>query len=99
MSHMADPAHQTLKTADAKALARDIVMNGDVEWSPHAVKELQKDKLETTDCLNVIRGGAFDPPEFTNGEWRYAAGTPRIVLIIVFESETKLRVITGWRVK
>lgn len=95
---MADPALEPLKPPDAKKLARSIVENGDVEFSGHALREMDKDELHSTDCLNLLRGGVFEPPEFINGEWRYRVTTPRICVVASFTSPTRLRVITAWRV-
>jgi hypothetical protein len=96
---MADPALEPLKPPDAKKLARDIVENGVVEVSGHAKEEMVNDELQTTDCLNLLRAGVCEPPEYINGEWRYRVGTPRICVVFTFVSETRLRVITAWRSK
>ncbi len=92
-----DPALAPLKPPDAKALARDIAENGTVEYSGHSLVEMKKDELETTDCLNLIRAGVYQPPELEKGELRYRISTPRMCIVIVFLSETRLRVITAWR--
>ena len=96
---MTDPALEPLKPADAKRLARAIIDNGEVEFSGHALEEMEKDGLETTDCLNIIYGGAFQPPDYINGGWRYQALTQRICVVVAFDSETRLRVVTAWRMK
>jgi hypothetical protein len=96
---MADPALKPLKPPDARKLAREIVENGTVEFSGHAREEMAKDELETTDCLNLLRAGVCQPPEFINGEWRYRITTQRICVVMVFASATRLRVVTAWRIK
>ena len=68
---MPDPAVEPLKPPEAKQLVRSIVENGTVEFSGHAIAEMEKDELDTTDCLNLLRAGVYNPPELTNGEWRY----------------------------
>lgn len=96
---MAHPALEPLKPPDAKKLAREIVETGVVEVSGHAQEEMANDELQTTDCLNLLRAGVFNPPEHINGEWRYRVTTPRICVVIAFTSETRLRVVTAWRIK
>jgi len=96
---MADPSLVPLKPADAKKLARDIVENGMVAFSSHALDEMAKDDLEATDCLNLLRGGVFHPPELIKQEWRYRVMTPRICVVIAFLSETQLRLVTAWRIE
>ena len=92
-----DPVLAPLKPPEAKALARNIAENGVVEFSGHALDEMNKDEMETTDCLNLVRAGVYQPPELEKGEWRYRIWTARMCIVIAFSSETRLRVITAWR--
>ncbi len=96
---MIDPALKSLKPPEAKALAREIVENGTVAFSGHAQEEMAKDELQTTDCLNLIRAGTYELAEYINGEWRYRVRTPRICVVVMFASETRLQVVTAWRNK
>lgn len=96
---MTDPAHKPLSPPEAKALARDIVETGDVAFSRHARDEMAKDDLQSVDCLNLLRAGIYMPAEHINGEWRYQVETTRICVVVVFASETRLRVVTAWRFK
>lgn len=96
---MPHPALEPLKPPDAKALAREIVENGVVEVSRHAIEEMAEDDLQTADCLNLLRAGVYEPPDFANGEWRYRVHTSRICIVVAFASETRLRVVTAWRIK
>jgi hypothetical protein len=85
------------KPARAKQLIRDILANGVVSFSKHAMVELKNDKLETTDCVNVLRGGVVEPPELINGTWRYRVVTRLICVVISFPDEDEVRVVTAWR--
>ena len=96
---MADPTLEPLKPTDARKLARAIIDNGMVDFTGHALDEMAKDDLQTTDCLNLVRGGDYGPAEYRSGEWRYRVSTQRICIVIAFMSETHLRVVTAWRIK
>ena len=89
--------HLPLKPDAARKLARQIVEHGTVEFSSHAIEEMQKDDLESTDCINLLRGGVFEPPELIHGELRYRVSTQRMCFVVMFRSNERLRVVTGWR--
>ncbi len=71
--------------------------DGTVVFSAHANGEMKNDKLDSTDCVNVLRGGSVNPAEFINNEWRYRISTPRITVVVAFDSGVRLRVVTVWR--
>lgn len=98
ISRMASqPNLEPLKPPEAKALAREIVENGVVKFSSHAQKEMAKDDLATPDCLNVLRAGVFNAPEWENGELRYRVSTLRMSVVCAFDSNEQLTVVTAWR--
>lgn len=90
---------QPIKPTNARALFRNIVENGAVEFSPHAQQEMVDDDLESTDCVNVLRGGVVQPPELEKGEWRYRVTTNRICVVVALDGDKRLRVVTVWRVR
>jgi hypothetical protein len=55
--------------------------------------------MTTGDAVNVIRGGVVQPPEWEGGEWRYRVRTARMYVVVAFESESELVVVTGWRIR
>lgn len=91
------PKPEPLAAPDARKLIQEIVKNGAVGFSAHAEKEMAKDDLQTTDCLNVMRGGIVGPGELIDGTWRYRISTPHMCVVVAFPSATKLRVVTVWR--
>jgi hypothetical protein len=97
ISHVVDPVLQPLSPADARRLARGIVEHGVVEFSRHAEEEMAKDDMDSADCVNLIRAGVYQPPEFENGEWRYRSETRRMCVVITFLSTSHLFVVTAWR--
>lgn len=78
-------------------MIRRILATGQVGLTGHAEEELAKDTLTMVDAINVLRGGAVDPPEYENGSWRYRVRTARISVVVAFRSETRLVVVTAWR--
>jgi hypothetical protein len=91
--------NEPLKEADARAIIRRIIEDGEVEFWAHAQEEMAKDGLSQADCLNVLRGGWPDPAEFESGRWRYRVQTQKICVVVQFESEEHLAVVTAWRKK
>ena len=51
------------------------------------------------DCINVLRGGSVREGEYENGSWRYQVHTPKMCVVIRFESDSILEVVTAWRDK
>jgi hypothetical protein len=89
---------EPLKPPQAKTLIREILIAGEVTYSkPHAEERLKKWNLTTLDCVNVLRGGVVAEGEFENGSWRYRVYTPRISVVVRFESEDILQIVTAWR--
>ncbi len=91
--------NQPLSAADARKLAKEILETGSVVFTSHAEQEMAKDHLAAIDVNNVLRGGAYSEAEWENGAWRHQAFTQRITVVIEFESEAELIVITAWRKK
>lgn len=91
---------EPLKPSQVKTLIRFILSEGEVTYSRlHAEERLRKWGLSTVDCVNVLRGGAVDEGEYENGSWRYRVHTPRICVVVRFESEDTLQIVTAWREK
>lgn len=89
---------EPLRPAEAKALIRDILTTGELTWSkPHAEERLRKWQLSMLDCVNVLRGGVVAEGEFENGSWRYRVYTPKICVVVRFESEEIVQIVTAWR--
>ena len=85
-----------MPSGEARKLARRILDGGTVVFTDHALTELAKDGKSTVDAINVLRGGAYSEAEWENGGWRHHAFTARFTVVIEFESEQELVVITGW---
>lgn len=87
-----------LRATEAKKLIREVLAGGhEVVFTRHALEELEKDGLTTGDVLNVLRGGVVREGEWENGTWRYRVETPRIAVVVEFDTETRLVVVTAWR--
>ncbi len=91
---------EPLRPPETKKLIRQILSTGFVTYAqPHAEDRMRQRKISTVDCVNVLRGGVVNEGELENGSWRYSVYTPRMCVVIRFESETILEVVTAWREK
>ena len=85
----------------AKQLIRKILTEGVYWTSSHAEEEMRKESppLTQVDVVNVLRGGIVEPAEWENGSWRYRVRTARILIVVAFDSETELTIVTTWRIR
>ena len=88
---------QPLRAAEARKLAKEIIETGSVGFTKHAEEEMAKDTLASVDVINVLRGGVYAEAEWENAGWRHQVFTQRIAVVIEFESESELTIITAWR--
>jgi len=89
---------EPLRPPEAKKLIREILSRGIVTYAqPHAEERMKKHRLTTVDCVNVLRGGSVEEAEHENGSWRYRVFTGRMCVVVRFESESVLQVVTAWR--
>jgi hypothetical protein len=87
---------------EAKKLIQEICSSpqGEVVSSRHAKQELANDALTMMDAMNVLRAGKIlEEAELENGTWRYRVHTARMTVVVAFQSESKLKIITAWRKK
>jgi uncharacterized protein DUF4258 len=90
---------EPLDPTRARQLIRRILQVGTVDFSGHALQEMASDDLTTVECTNVLRGGVVEPPELASGTWRYRVRAARICVVVAFRSETRLVVVTAWRIR
>jgi hypothetical protein len=86
--------------ATAKKFIRAILDSGSVVFSRHALDEMANDKhgeITRVDVVNVLRGGVVEPGEFERGSWRYRVHTIRIWVVVAFNSDSELVIVTAWR--
>lgn len=90
--------NEPLSPPEAKKLIRSILKDGFVSYAqPHAMERLEKRGMSTADCTNILRGGTVEEAEHENGEWRYKVHTGKMTVVIRFEDETELMIVTAWR--
>lgn len=64
----------------------------------HASEEFSKDDMDIQDCMNVLRAGAWDPPEWENGSWRYRVRTQKMTVVMAIDfQDAEFTIVTGWR--
>jgi hypothetical protein len=91
-----DPS-KPLRAADAKRYLRQILEEGFVDFTQHALDELASDVMTTVDAVNVLRAGVIREPEWENGAWRYRSETQKYCVVFELESEEECLVVTAWR--
>lgn len=88
---------EPLREIEARQLLHQILVEGRVIFSRHALIEMANDHMIEQDAINVLRAGVVDPAEWENGDWRYRVHTPRFCVVVAFDSETLAIVVTAWR--
>lgn len=84
----------------AKTLILNIIKKGVITYAqPHALDRMVERRMNSVDCVNVLRGGLVQEGECVSGSWRYRVCTPKMCVVVRFESETVLEVVTAWRVQ
>ncbi|HET9950183.1 MAG TPA: hypothetical protein VFS09_00160 [Candidatus Eisenbacteria bacterium] len=96
---MDDNLEEPLDPAKAKRRILHALKRGIVVTSVHARQEMESDAVTYFDCVAVLRSGIVRPGELERGTWRYRVETRRVVVVIAFRSESKLVIVTAWRVK
>jgi hypothetical protein len=90
--------NEPLRRTEAKRLILSILKDGSVSFAePHAMERLKKRQMSTVDCLNILRAGTAEEAEHENGEWRYRVHTGKMTVVVKFEDETELMIVTAWR--
>jgi len=88
---------EPVSNQEAQKLVREILKDGTVFFTPHAQKAMADDGVTAVDVENVLRAGWVEMSEYENREWRYRVRTNRIAIVVAFESEAELTVVTVWR--
>jgi len=87
---------QPLAAAEARTLARVILVKGTVTFTSHCLTELAKDGKTTVDATNIIVVVPTAEAEWENGAWRHRAQTQRMAVVLEFETEAELIVVTSF---
>lgn len=90
---------EPLGDVEARQLIRSIFRLGDVSVSAHAQEEMGKDGMDQSDVNSVLRAGVVVGNDYEFGTWRYRVSTPKFMVVVAFESETQMAVVTAWRTK
>jgi hypothetical protein len=91
---------EPLKPSEVRKLIHHILRNGDVTYSqPHAIERMEEREMDTSDCINILRGGTVREGEYENGSWRYRVETPKMAVVVTFIDEGELMIVTVWREK
>ena len=89
---------EPLEQKEASRLAKEILENGVIRYTKHALEEMEKDNLSEADILRTLRAGC-EPPEWENGQWRYRFRSYSVWAVVLFRNEELIVIITAWRKK
>ncbi len=84
---------------EARQRIRRILDDDNLVITTHFIEELDNDGLKMGDALNILKGGFVKQVDFQSNAWRYRVSTPRMTVVVEFEGETKLVLVTVWREK
>lgn len=91
---------EPLKPGEARKLIHQILKDGYVTYSrPHALERMVARQMDTSDCINILRGGKVREGEYENGSWRYRIETPKMAVVVTFIGGDELMIVTAWREK
>lgn len=91
---------EPFRAHEAKRRIRAILASGFVDYDlPHFKEEAAKDKIDMMDVTNVLRCGIVEEAEHENGAWRYRVRTQKFCVVVQFEAEDEILLITTWRLK
>ena len=88
---------EPLEPPTTRQVIRAILDDGHIEFSRHALEEMEQDGLSELDIINVLRGGWPSPAEYERGSWRYRISTRSIVVVVAFRSQSWAVIVTAWR--
>jgi hypothetical protein len=57
------------------------------------------DGIDQATARFVLHGGVVEPAELERGSWRYRVRATGVYVVVAFEVETKLVVVTAWRTR
>jgi hypothetical protein len=90
---------QPIPPARVSRMVKEILDLGTYSFTDHAEKEMANDDMGHADCVAVLRAGKAEPGELRSGTYRYRIRTSRMGVVVAFRSETRLVVVTAWRMK
>ena len=89
---------EPFRAHEAKRRIRAILVSGFVNYDiPHFRQEATKDNIDMMDVTNVLRGGVVEEAEMERGEWRYRVRTQKFCVVVQFEAEDEILLVTTWR--
>jgi hypothetical protein len=91
---------EPLPANQARKLISLILNAGAIVIWDHCKEELSKDDMDTVDAISALRSGRIiEPAEPVGDRWRYRVHTERMCVVVQFESEEALSLVTAWRKK
>ena len=85
-----------LKPTEARRLARELLVEGKIIYTGHALDEMLKDDLEAKDIELALRG-MCEEGEWENQEWRYRFHSLNVWAVVAFRNDELVVIVTAWR--
>jgi len=90
---------EPLDLAKVKSLLVTVLEHGTLEFSAHALREMEADKISEGEVFGILRGGVVEPGEWEKGSWRYRVRRAKVYVVITFRTEKWSVVVTAWKKK
>lgn len=68
-----------------------------MRYPSYVKRRMAERALTLVDVREVLRGGVVEPAEWESGEWRYRVRVRDRYVVVAFEDETTLVLVTVWR--
>ncbi len=90
---------EPLARYEALKLARKILNEGSVVFTSHGAGRADERNLSAVDIKNVIERGVVnnEAEQSADGRWAYKIETQKMAVIVGFEDENEMKIVSAWR--
>lgn len=89
--------NEPLDPTTTRRLIRQSIAEGRVRFSGHALRQMEAREISRTDVYHVLTAGVVGEAEWESGSWRYPVQAYRIRVVVAFDDETVVIVVTAIR--
>jgi hypothetical protein len=92
------PIVEPMDGPSLRTVLRNVLANGRLDFSKHALSQMEARNLVNQDVVNVLRAGRWESCSFENRSWRYNVATPRMVVVVAVHNANHAVVVTAWKI-